>query len=182
MACLRRLSSGLPALCCAIVLGGCDASFSVGNVSAGEFSAENLSIGSGGSNRAADSPIPPRPLRRNIDPALVPELRDAAQRANMRVPVRVDAITTLTAVHSDGPEIIYEMSLDTSNPTDRIVALRQRAQAANQTNICNDSVAGTLIRRGASINHRYTDAAGNRFETRIVSCPPQGGGESRQAP
>ena len=36
--------------------------------------------------------------------------------------------------------------------------------------MCGNPNVATFIRRGGSMNHRYTDTAGNRFETRVVSC------------
>ena len=109
------------------------------------------------------------------NPELAREIAAAATQLDAQAPMQVDDITTLTGVSSNGTEIVYDMAISQDVPTGQIDQLRQAAQSGNQTNLCADSRSGDLIRMGATMTHRYVDPSGDRFETRVSTCPPAAG-------
>ena len=117
--------------------------------------------------------LPPG-LRAQAQPqlTLAEEMEAALPQLRAELPKQVDNVTAWTAIDAIGTEFLYEMSLNFEVPRAQLATLGQAMQAANQARLCADPNAGALIRRGASMRHLYTDQAGNRFETRVVSCPP----------
>ncbi len=159
----NRTGIGIAAL--AFALAGCDQLPGFGgdaNSSATPDSGNTAAVAAG--DKPATGPVP-------ADPALAAQIATAATELNQRTPMTVDPITTLTAVRSQGTEIIYEMAVSQDIPSAQMATIRQTAQTANQTNLCADANAGRLIRMGASMSHYYTDPSGDRFETHITACP-----------
>jgi len=161
----NRTGIGIAAL--AFALAGCDQLPGMGG-DANSSAAANVS-NTATAAATGDKPVaPPTPA----DPALAGQIATAAAELNQRTPMTVDPITTLTAVRSQGTEIIYEMAVSQDIPSAQMATIRQTAQAGNQANLCADANAGRLIRMGASMSHYYTDPSGDRFETHITACPP----------
>jgi hypothetical protein len=105
-------------------------------------------------------------------PTLAEQMAAAIPQLRATLPKQVDDITTWTGIDAQGTEFVYEMSVSITVPADQLAEAGRAIQEANQTRLCTDRDSGALIRRGASMRHYYRDAAGNRFETRVVSCPP----------
>ena len=103
---------------------------------------------------------------------LAEEMTAALPQLRADLPKQVDEVTTWTGIDARGTEFVYEMSVNVTVPAAQIATVGQAIQQANQTRLCADANAGALIRRGASMRHFYTDQGGNRFETRVASCPP----------
>jgi hypothetical protein len=99
-------------------------------------------------------------------------IESAVRDLSQRTPLRVDSVTTLTAVRAEGTRIVYDMAVSQEIPAEQIPTLRQTAQANNQANLCRDENSGRLIRMGGSMTHIYTDPSGDRFETSVTACPP----------
>ena len=114
----------------------------------------------------------PQGLNAQPQPTLADELAAAVPQLRAALPKQIDDVTTWTGIDSRGTEFIYEMSVSVSVPSDQLATVGRAIQEANQRRICADPKSGALIRRGASMLHYYTDQAGNRFETRVASCPP----------
>ena len=94
----------------------------------------------------------------------------AAAQISASLPIQVDPITRVVAVRAEGTEFVYDLQITQAVPAAQIETVRATMQQTNQTNMCGNPAVATFIRRGGSMNHRYTDTAGNRFETRVVSC------------
>ena len=99
------------------------------------------------------------------------KIAEATHQMQGQLPMRVDDVTTLTAVRHEGTNIIYEMSVDRELSADELQTATGQMQASNQSNMCGQPPTLELIRMGASLTHRYTDKAGHHFETRVSSCP-----------
>jgi len=163
-----RTAIGIAAL--AVALGGCDqlreiTGMSENGAAPAANSADSGNVALAGAGDKPMVPVTP------ADPALASQIAAAATELNQRTPMTVDAITSLTGVRAQGTEIIYDMAVSQDLPSAQIETIRQTAQAANQTNLCRDPNASRLIRMGASMNHHYTDPTGDRFETRVATCP-----------
>lgn len=111
------------------------------------------------------------PAAAQRDPGLAAEVEAAAATLRRQLPMRVDELTTATGIRADGAEFVYEMRVDDSISREQFRSLRDAVQTANQTNLCGQEPVAAFIRRGGSMRHIYTNAAGDRFETRIVACP-----------
>jgi hypothetical protein len=167
------LTLGIAAL--ALALGGCD---QVKQLTGLDQSGTNTATG----NTSAAAPTltapaaappgatPAKPAG-TTDPALEAEMTAAAAQISGQLPIQVDAITRVVAVRAEGSEFVYDLQVTRAVPAAQVAQMREVLQRTNQTNICNNQSVATFIARGGSMNHRYTDAAGNRFETRVVSCP-----------
>jgi hypothetical protein len=105
------------------------------------------------------------------DPALAQEVAAAIPGLRAEIPKQVDEITTLTGVRGDGPRFVYDMRLSVTIASDRLAAVRETAQRLNQTRLCAQAPIVDFVRRGGSMRHIYTDAAGTRFETLVTACP-----------
>ena len=118
--------------------------------------------------------VPAQALRAQAPPqmTLAEEMAAALPQLRAELPKQVDEVTTWTGIDARGTEFVYEMSVNVTVPAAQIATIGQAIQQANQTRLCTDVNAGALIRRGASMRHFYTDQGGNRFETRVASCPP----------
>lgn len=162
------LRTGIAVAVLGLALAGCDQLREMSG--AQDNTTSNTTAGNTTTTTSGDKPAvaPAAPA----DPALAGQIATAATELNARTPMTVDQITTLTAVRSEGTEIVYEMTVSQDIPTAQMEAIRQNAQGANQTNLCRDPNAGRLIRMGASMHHYYTDPSGDRFETHVTSCPP----------
>lgn len=117
----------------------------------------------------APAPSPSQPMLSG--PELTAAIGIAAAQLNQRTPLQVDPVTTLNHVSAEGTNITYEMAINRDLPTAQIETLRQTAQSLNQLNLCREPNTARLIGMGASMTHQYTDPSGDRFETRVSSCP-----------
>ena len=88
-----------------------------------------------------------------------------------QLPSRVDDVTTAVGVRADGTAFVYDMLVSDAVPAEAFRSARDAAQAANQTNLCAQELIATFVRRGGSMRHVYRNSAGDRFETRLTSCP-----------
>jgi hypothetical protein len=121
---------------------------------------------------ALASVAPLHSLAAQPQPALADEMATAVPQLRAMLPKQVDEVTTWTGIAAEGTEFVYEMSVAISVPPEQRAAAERTIQDMNQARLCADPSSGRLIRRGGSMRHRYHDAAGNLFETRVVSCPP----------
>lgn len=112
--------------------------------------------------------VPPKPVTAN--PALEAEMTAAAAQLSGTLPIQVDSITRVVAVRAEGTEFVYDLQVSQAIPAAQAEQMRTILQRTNQTNICANPAVAAFVRRGGSMNHRYTDTAGTRFETRVVSC------------
>ncbi|HEV2867111.1 MAG TPA: hypothetical protein VGX37_11415 [Allosphingosinicella sp.] len=99
------------------------------------------------------------------------QIAAAIHQISPQLPMRVDDVTTLTAITHEGTNIIYAMAIDQDLPASEIENARSQMQVSNQTALCAQEMTLRLIRMGATMTHRYTDKSGDRFETRVASCP-----------
>jgi len=177
------LQTALVVAAAALALGGCDQleSFGLGggndsadtgaNASADASASSSGTGGSGprlsesaGTSSSSGSGAAANPL-------LEAQIAAAVSQLNSSTPVTVDAITTLTRVTSSGTEIVYEMAVSQNAPPGRLDAISSASQTGNQANLCRDPNASRLINMGASMRHVYTMPSGERWETRVSSCP-----------
>ena len=121
---------------------------------------------------AAASVAPLHGLGAQPQPTLAEQMAAAVPQLRATLPKQVDDITTWTGIDAQGTEFVYEMSVSVTVPAERLAEIGRTIQDTNQSRLCADPSSGGLIRRGASMRHHYRDAAGNRFETRVASCPP----------
>jgi hypothetical protein len=94
----------------------------------------------------------------------------AAAQLNQSTPIRVDPETTVTHVRAEGTNIIYEVMISRDIPTAQIETMRQTMQSLNQATLCRQPQTAQMIGMGASMTHEFTDASGDRFQTRLSSC------------
>lgn len=169
--------TGIAALAVALTLSGCDQIKQMtGMDKSGSSSSTNTTVST---NTATGSPTlsapggtsgtPAKPSTSN--PALAAEMSTAASQLSGSLPMQVDPITRVVAVRAEGTEFVYDLQVSQAVPAAQVETIRETLQRNNQTNICANPSVSAFIRRGGSMNHRYTDTAGNHFETRIVSCP-----------
>ena len=104
------------------------------------------------------------------DAALAAEMQAAAAQLSGSLPIQVDQITRVVAIRAEGTEFVYDLTVSQALPPAQLDAARNIMQSTNQRNMCANPQVATFIRRGGSMNHRYVDSGGNRFETRVVSC------------
>lgn len=119
-----------------------------------------------GDNRP--TPLPARPTTNN--PALAREMTQAADQLRSDLPIQVDEITRVVGIRAEGTEFVYDLEITEAIPPDQIETARTVMQNQNQTNMCANPDVNTFIGRGGSMNHRYVDTAGKRFQTRVVRC------------
>jgi hypothetical protein len=105
------------------------------------------------------------------DPGLAAEVEAAAVQLRAQLPMQVDDLTTAVGIRADGAEFVYDMVVNDTVPREAFRSMRDAVQTANQTNLCAQESIATFIRRGGSMRHIYTNAAGDRFETRVTRCP-----------
>jgi len=168
------LTSGIAALALAFTLTGCDDlnktlgldKSDTNTVTTTTNTTTGPSLTTPGGTAGA---VPPKPGAAS-DPALEAEMTAAAAQLSASLPIQVDQITRVVAVRAEGTEFVYELQVSQAIPAAQVEAMRGILQRTNQTNICANQAVATFIRRGGSMNHRYTDSAGNRFETRVISC------------
>jgi len=156
----------------ALTLGGCDllnemtgkdgGSNTVTTTTTANTTAPSLS----GPTTTSGAPAKPT----TSDPALAAEMQMAAQQIGSSLPRQVDPITTVVSVRAEGTEFVYDLTVSQAVPPAQIEMMRTNLQRINQANLCANPQVAQFIRRGGSMNHRYTDTANNRFETRVVSC------------
>ena len=118
---------------------------------------------------AAGTPAPaPAPTAAN--PALAAQMTQAAQQISSQLPIRADAMTSVTGIRAEGTEFVYQMSIEQALPMS-VEAAQARMQTNNQSNLCNDPRTSQLIRMGGSMRHEYRSTDGKTFQTRVTSCP-----------
>lgn len=167
------LAGGIAALALAVALSGCD---DLDRALGIEKSSTNTTTTT--TSTTSNTLTPPAALPggtpakpATADPALEAEMTAAATQLSATLPIQVDQITRVTAVRAEGTEFVYELQVTQAIPAAQAEQMRTILQRTNQTNICANPAVATFIRRGGSMNHRYTDTAGTRFETRVISCP-----------
>lgn len=99
----------------------------------------------------------------------------AARQLQAEGVVRVDATTARLGVSAEGSRLVYGMQLSIEAGAADMAAIRARDAAA----LCTAVDPSRLIALGATIEHRYADASGNRFSSAVASCP--GGGAAATA-
>lgn len=167
------LTGGIAALALALSLSGCE---EIRRMTGQEPPAANTTTTTTTTNTSTTTgptvsgggAVPAKPS--TSDPALEAEMTAAAAQLSGQLPMQVDPITRVVAVRAEGTEFVYDLQVTQAIPTAQVELMRGTLQRTNQTNICANPAVATFIRRGGSMNHRYTDSAGNRFETRVVSC------------
>lgn len=99
----------------------------------------------------------------------------AARQLQAEGAVRVDATTTRLGVSAEGSRLVYRMQLSIEAGAADLAAIRARDAAS----LCSAVDPSRLIALGATIEHRYADASGDRFSSIVGSCP--GGGAAAKA-
>lgn len=164
------LTGGLAALALALSLAGCD---EINRMTGAEPPANTVTTTTTntttGPTVSGPGAVPAKPTGAS-DPALEAEMTAAAAQLSGQLPMQVDPITRVVGVRAEGTEFVYDLAVSQAIPAAQVELMRTTLQRTNQTNICANPAVATFIRRGGSMNHRYTDSAGNRFETRVVSC------------
>ena len=82
-------------------------------------------------------------------------------------------MTRVAAVRAEGTEFVYDLAISQSSRPLRSKGADHHAAHQPDQHVRNPKVA-TFIRRGGSMNHRYVDTGGQRFETRVVTCNSSG--------
>ncbi|HST37113.1 MAG TPA: hypothetical protein VLK25_10855 [Allosphingosinicella sp.] len=103
-----------------------------------------------------------------VNPA---EVEAAAAQLGRQLPMRVDDVTTAVGIRAEGTAFVYEMVVDDSITREQFRSVKDAVEAANRSNLCAQEEVATFIRRGGSMRHIYRNQAGDRFETRLTSCP-----------
>ena len=167
--------AGLAAIAIALALAGCDRSGKQDNASANASSnttttaAGNTSAGAA-PTLSANTGTPPKPANVHGNPALAAEMQQAAQVLSASLPIRIDPMTQVTALRTDGTEFVYEVNFSQAIPGERVEDIRRMAQTQNQSSLCANPQVASFIRRGGSMNHRFSDTGGFKFETRVTTC------------
>ncbi|HST37114.1 MAG TPA: hypothetical protein VLK25_10860 [Allosphingosinicella sp.] len=166
------LTTGLAAIALSFALTGCDQIKQMTGMDQSGGSNTSTASTNGAapslSGPGASSGAPGKPA--TSDPALAAEMSTAAAQISTSLPIQVDQITRVVAVRAEGTEFVYDLTISQAVPPAQIETIRETMQRTNQANMCGNPNVATFIRRGGSMNHRYVDSAGNRFETRVVSC------------
>lgn len=87
-----------------------------------------------------------------------------------QLPIRVDEITTMTAISAAGTQVLYDMRLDIDIEATDLAAASAEQQAYADRAACEERDTRRLIEAGAALTYRYTDRNGDQFQTRIESC------------
>lgn len=98
-------------------------------------------------------------------------MTEAAAQLSTSLPIRVDEMTNVIGIRAEGTEFVYDLEITEAIPPEQIEMVRVGMQNQNQTNMCANPSVRTFIGRGGSMNHRYVETAGKRFQTRVVRCP-----------
>lgn len=164
------LKLGVAGLALALSLAGCDQikqmtgmDQSAGNTTAATTNTTAPSLTTPGAG------APAKPVAA-ANPALAAQMTLAADQIRAQLPIRIDQITQVVGIRAEGTEFVYDVMISQPIPGGNIEQARATIQGMNQTSLCNNPDTRRLITMGGSLNHRYTDSAGNRFETRVVSC------------
>lgn len=120
----------------------------------------------------ASAPAPAIPAAQPAPAAasgLAAQLQSEVGAMQSMLPIRVDQVSQITAVHVEGTEIVYTMRY--AIPIPDLARVRREAQAHAESAVCANGPASTLIRSGATMRYDYTDSVGVTFNTRVASCP-----------
>lgn len=105
-------------------------------------------------------------------PADLPRQIEAGiAEARRQLPLRVDDMTTMTAINASGTQIVYEMRIDGDIPTAGIALARAEQQRYVERAACERAATRGMIDAGATLAYRYTDSSGDGFEAHASSCP-----------
>jgi hypothetical protein len=107
-------------------------------------------------------------MARQVREALAKQLQEETRAMQARLPVRMDAVSEITAIRAEGLETIYTARVTVAVPN--IETARAAAQAQAQANICGNAPAREMVRHGGSYRYEFTDPAGATFTTRVTSC------------
>jgi hypothetical protein len=98
------------------------------------------------------------------------QIAQGVVEARRQLPMRVDEITTITDISSEGTRIIYGMRIDLDIPTDQIPQARTAQQTDVTRTACATPQPRQMIDAGATLVYRYTDRSGDRFDVEVGSC------------
>ena len=165
-----NLTAGAAALALVFTLSACDdLDQALGIDKSGSNTTTTTSTTTNTTTTAAVPGTPPaKPA--TSDPALEAEIQAGVAQARSTLPIRIDQVTQVVDIRADGTELVYDVSISQPIPGGSIATAQATFQRMNQAALCANPQLRTLIARGGSLNHRYSDTGGNRFETRVVSC------------
>lgn len=135
-----------------------------GNPAEAESPAQNLAATIAPAATAPAAPHAAAPANE-----LTAQLQAELQSLQPMLPIRVDRVSQIVAIHLEGTEVVYSMRY--SIPIPDLNRVRREAQAHAQTSVCANGPASALIRQGATMRYDYTDSVGLVFHTRVISCP-----------
>lgn len=92
--------------------------------------------------------------------------QETAREMQSQLPMRVDEITVLTAVSSDGNSLFFDYSVEQQ------IDLPNGFESGLRENICSPDVFGTAIERGGRFISTYVGPDGNQIAAFVISqCP-----------
>lgn len=132
--------------------------------------------GEAASGTPAPSPVQPgqadaAPETRLNDDDLEALLATAAEQINAEVPIRIDAITTLTRATTHGHRIRYRYDISEPVSPSRLRANRDQMVETTRRNVCRNATDREIIDAGAEIEFAYY-GPGNTyyFSTPVTDC------------
>jgi hypothetical protein len=103
--------------------------------------------------------------------ALDTELASFVETQRLRLPIKVDEITTVKNVSLNGRRITYTVDVNAVFNNGMINNIKATQQNINKSLVCSDKgFYKAIYESGVSISHVYNDTAGNAFDTIVQDC------------
>lgn len=98
------------------------------------------------------------------------EIEAGVRQARAELPVKVDEVTTITAITASGNRVNYALQIAADIPTAAIPAAQREQQAALRQSVCSTRESRRIVEAGAVLVYNYTDQTGDRFANEVGSC------------